>query len=73
MLTATIAEIASDFPAWQARAQSQPVEVVQEGQATAIILSAEEYRRLKRRDRQALLVEELDDVTLAALAATPPP
>ena len=73
MLTATTAEIASDFPSWQAKAQTQPVEVRQEGQPTAIILSAEDYRRLKRRDRQALKVEELDDATLDALAATEPP
>lgn len=72
MLTATTSEIASDYAAWQARARGQLVEFIQEGRPIAVILSAEEYRRLKRLDRQALLVEELDDATLAALAATEP-
>ena len=73
MLIAMIAEVQSDFAAWQARAQTQPVAVTEAGEACTVILSAEEYRRLKRRDRQALRVEELDDDVLAALAASEPP
>jgi hypothetical protein len=38
-----------------------------------VLISVEEYRRLKRRDRLALRVGMLDDATLAALAATEPP
>jgi PHD/YefM family antitoxin component YafN of YafNO toxin-antitoxin module len=51
MLSATTSEIASDYAAWQARALGQPVDVLQEGRPSAVMLSADEYRRLKRRDR----------------------
>ena len=73
MLMATITEVERDFAAWRTRAQTQPVSVTEAGETCTVILSAEEYRRLKRRDRQALRVEELDDDVLAALAASEPP
>jgi PHD/YefM family antitoxin component YafN of YafNO toxin-antitoxin module len=73
MLTATAAEVQRDFATWQERALIQPVEVTKGGQPLTVIVSAEEYQRLKRRDQQALRVEELDDRTLAALALAEPP
>ncbi len=73
MITATSAEVERNFRLWRDRAQQQPVSVTRNGRPKVVILAAEEYQRLKRRDRQALRVEELDDATLAALAATEPP
>lgn len=37
------------------------------GQARNVLLSADEYQRLKRRDRRAIAVEELSDGQIAAL------
>lgn len=73
MLTATSAEMQRDFALWRDRARQQPVGIVQNGRPEVIMLSAEEYQRLKRRDREALRVEELDDATLSAIAAAEPP
>ena len=72
MLMVTTAEVQRDFAIWQKRALIQPVAVTNDGQPQTVIVSAEEYQRLKRRDQQALLVEELDDRTLAALASAEP-
>jgi PHD/YefM family antitoxin component YafN of YafNO toxin-antitoxin module len=70
MVTVSTAEVQRDFPAWQFRARREPIAVTSDGQSSTVLISVEEYRRLKRRDRQALRVEMLDDATLAALAAT---
>jgi PHD/YefM family antitoxin component YafN of YafNO toxin-antitoxin module len=72
-LMVTTAELEHDFDTWQKRALSQPVAVTNGGQPQTVIVSAEEYQRLKSRDQQALLIEELDDQTLAALALAGPP
>jgi PHD/YefM family antitoxin component YafN of YafNO toxin-antitoxin module len=73
MVTATMAEVQRDFATWQERALTQPVGVTDGGMPRTVIVSAEEYQRLKRRDRQALRVEQLDGRTLAALASAEPP
>nr|WP_294547373.1 type II toxin-antitoxin system prevent-host-death family antitoxin [uncultured Rhodopila sp.] len=67
------AEAQRDFSALQQRARTEPVTVTDNGLPVAVLMSFEEYRRLKRRDRQAIRVEMLDDATLEALAATEPP
>jgi len=38
-----------------------------------VVLSAEEYARLKRRDREVLRVEDLSTADLEAIAAAKPP
>lgn len=73
MLTATAAEMQRDFGLWRDRARQEPVGIGQDGRPEVIMLSAEEYQRLKRRDREALRVEELDEATLSAIAAAEPP
>jgi prevent-host-death family protein len=70
MVTVPTAEFQRDFPAWQLRARREPIAATRDGQPSTVVISVEEYRRLKRRNRQALRVEMLDDATLAALAAT---
>jgi PHD/YefM family antitoxin component YafN of YafNO toxin-antitoxin module len=66
-------EVQRDFPVWQLRARREPVGVISDGQPSTVMISVEEYRRLKRRDRQALRVELLDDTVLEALATTEAP
>jgi prevent-host-death family protein len=48
-------------------ALTQPVWITRNGRDRLVVLSAEEYRRLKRRDRVALRVEELTDEELEAI------
>ncbi len=51
----------------------EPVSITNHGREHLVLLSAEEYRRLKQQDRAALYPWELDDAALSALAASEPP
>jgi prevent-host-death family protein len=42
-------------------ARTQPVVVTSEGQDETVLISAEEYRRLKRRARRVLSIEEFTE------------
>jgi hypothetical protein len=43
------------------------------GRKRTVMISAEEYYRLKRRDRQALVLADFTDADIAALGATRAP
>jgi PHD/YefM family antitoxin component YafN of YafNO toxin-antitoxin module len=43
--------------------------ITRNGRPRTVLVSIEAYRRLKRRDREALRVEELSEGDLAAIAA----
>jgi prevent-host-death family protein len=58
---------------YQDEAQRAPVVIMKHNREHAVILSAEEYRRLKRRDRLALRVGELSDADIAAIRLAAPP
>ncbi len=45
----------------------EPVTITSHGRERLVLLSADEYRRLKEKDRQALYPWELDDGDLKAL------
>ena len=45
----------------------QPVAVTRDGHESCILLSAEEYRRLKRRDRKVFSTAELSDEIVEAI------
>ena len=58
---------------YQDLALTEPLTVTRNGREKIVVLSAEEYHRLKRRDRKVLRVEELSVEDLEAIAnATPP-
>ena len=58
---------------YQDMAQREPVSVTNHGRERTVLLSAEEYHRLKRRDRVALAIEELSDEDMAAISAAEVP
>ncbi|MEM8986687.1 MAG: type II toxin-antitoxin system Phd/YefM family antitoxin [Pseudomonadota bacterium] len=58
---------------YQDQAQREPVMVMKHNREHTVLLSAEEYHRLKRRDRQVFRTGELSDADLAAIAAAEPP
>ncbi len=51
------------------RAKESPVTVTEEGRPSLVIVSADEYARLKLRDREALAIEELSETDIAAIEA----
>lgn len=55
------------------RALGEPVTITRHGRETVVMIRPEEYRRLKRRDREVLLVEELSDQDIRALVDAVPP
>ncbi len=58
---------------YQDMALIEPLTVTRNGRAKIVVLSAEEYHRLKRRDREVLRVEDLSAQDLEAIASAVPP
>jgi len=58
---------------YQDLAQREPVTVTNHGRERTVLLSAEEYRRLKRRDRLALAVEGIGEDDIAAILSAEVP
>ena len=58
---------------YQDMALIEPLTVTRNGRAKVVVLSAEEYHRLKRRDREVLRVENLSAQDLEAIASATPP
>lgn len=75
MVTVTSAELQKHFGPVREKALREPVSVTHHGRESLVVLSAEEFRRLKALDtRQALHPWELPEAWGAALdAATPAP
>ena len=53
---------------YQDLARIEPVEITRSGRSHLVLLSATEYRRLKRRDRRAYAAAELPDDLVAEIA-----
>jgi prevent-host-death family protein len=52
------------------RSLSQPVLITKHGRPRNVVLSYDEYERLRARDRRAVRAEDLTDEDIAALEAT---
>jgi len=52
------------------RSLSQPVLITKHGRPRNVVLSYEEYERLRARDRRAVRAEDLTDEDIAALEAS---
>ena len=52
---------------YQDEALQRPVIITKNNRERLVLMSIEEYRRLKQLDRQALFVEELSDAELEAI------
>jgi prevent-host-death family protein len=73
MPTVTSAEFQRDFGRYQDLALTEPVTVTRNGRERLVVLSAEEYRRLKQRDREVLGLDDFTDADLQAIRAAEPP
>lgn len=70
MITVTAAEFQRHFGRYQDDALTQPVAITRNGRERLVVISADEYRRLKRLDREVLRAGELSDADLAVIAGT---
>ncbi len=57
----------------QDTAMTQPVTITNNGRDRLVLLSVQEYARLKRRDREVLSIDNLTEEEVAAIAAAEPP
>jgi PHD/YefM family antitoxin component YafN of YafNO toxin-antitoxin module len=68
MIRITEAELQRGFAALAARARHEPVTITtNEGRDEFVVLSTEEYARLKRRDRRVGLAEDLPEEWIDAV------
>lgn len=70
MMTVSSAEFQRHFGRYQDAALTQPVAITRNGRERVVMLSVDEYRRLKGREREALPVGALHDAELEAIAST---
>lgn len=67
MVKVTAAEFQRHIGRYQDVALKEPVTITDRGRERLVVVSVEEYRRLKRKDRQALDLSEIDDDLLKAI------
>ena len=72
ILAVSAKEVASKFGYYTDEAMLHPVGIQRHGVTRVVMLSLKEYERLLRRDRQVLLVKDLDDDALEAIRTAKP-
>ena len=69
MIKVPAAEFQRNIGRYQDLALRQPVAVMRNGRDSCVLISTEEYRRLKRRDRRVVTIDEVTDEEAALIAA----
>ena len=64
------AEFQRNIGLYQDKALSEPVFVTRNGRQRTVLISVEEYARLKQHDRRAIRVEQLSHDEVEAIAGT---
>jgi PHD/YefM family antitoxin component YafN of YafNO toxin-antitoxin module len=73
LLKVSAAEFQRNIGRYQDLALSQPVAVTRNGRDGTVLISTQEYQRLKRRDREVLGLDDFTEADIAALEASHPP
>jgi prevent-host-death family protein len=73
MIKVPAAEFQRNIGRYQDLALTQPVAVTRNGRERTVMISIEEYQRLKRRDREVLALGDFTEADIAALEATRAP
>ena len=66
------AEVGKNFGQFADKALVEPVTITKYGREHLVLMSADEYARLKRRDRRVYRAHEVPDDILAAIEAAEP-
>jgi prevent-host-death family protein len=66
-ITVTAAEFHRNLGRYQDMALTNPVAITKNGRERTVLVSAEEYARLKSRDRRVVAAEDLDERYLEAI------
>ncbi len=67
MIRVSATEFSKEVGRYQDAALMQPVVVTRNGRDRTVMISAEEYQRLKRRDRQVISAGEMSDEMLESV------
>jgi len=73
MIRVAAGEFQRHIGRYQDIALTQAVAVTRNGREQTVLISADEYHRLKRRDRQVLTLADFSDDDIASLEATRAP
>jgi prevent-host-death family protein len=66
----TSAELVRNFSELADQALTEPLTITKNGRDRLVLVAAEEYTRLKRRDREVYAIEELPDDVIEMIANT---
>ncbi len=69
MIRVSTSDFGGEIDRYQAAALREPVMVTREGHDVAVLISAEEFRRLQRRDRRVLSIEDFTEDEITAIEA----
>jgi prevent-host-death family protein len=72
MIRVSSTEFGKEVGRYQDAALSQPVIVTRNGRDRTVMISADEYHRLKKRDREVLGIEDFSDADIAAVRRAAP-
>ncbi|MEW9807007.1 type II toxin-antitoxin system Phd/YefM family antitoxin [Mesorhizobium sp. ZMM04-5] len=72
MIKVSSAEFQRNIGRYQDLALTQPIAVTRNGRERTVMISTEEYNRLKRRDRQVLRLEDFTDEMIEAIEKAEP-
>lgn len=72
MIRVTSTEFGKEVGRYQDAALMQPVVVTRNGRDRTVMISADEYRRLKRRDREVMGIEEFTAAEIDAVVRAEP-
>jgi prevent-host-death family protein len=73
MIKVSAAEFQRNIGRYQDLALTQAVAVTRNGRERTVLISVDEYQRLKRRDRQVMGFDDFTDEDIAALEAARAP
>ena len=73
MMKVSAAEFQRNIGRYQDVALREPVAVTRNGRESTVLISIDEYNRLKRRERQVLSLEDFTEADIAALEAARAP
>jgi prevent-host-death family protein len=72
MIRVSSTEFGKEVGRYQDTALTQPVVVTRNGRDRTVIISAEEYTRLKRRDREVLRIDDFSEADVEAVRRAEP-
>ena len=72
MIRISSTEFGKEVGRYQDAALSQPVVVTRNGRDRTVMISADEYHRLKKRAREVLRIEDFSDADIEAVRRTEP-